>query len=135
MSGSDYYSDNKTDSDSEYEVEAIRDRRVRDGKIQYLIKWKNWPEISNTWEDESNLEGCRELLADFLKKRFQKKKKEKKSMPIKVLRAIDQNGITYVTFLCSDKSEKSMLKAKAVRNYPELYFAYLQKHAAFRIEA
>lgn len=125
-----------TESDSdEYEVEAIRDRRIKDGKIQYLIKWKNWPEISNSWEDEPNLDNCRELVAEFLKKRFREKKKQQKPIDVKkVIGVTEKNGIAFVTFLCSDKSEKSISKSKAIDNYPDLYFDYLQKHAAFRIE-
>jgi hypothetical protein len=33
----------------EYEVEAIRGRRVHEGSLEYLIKWKGWPEKSNEW--------------------------------------------------------------------------------------
>ena len=54
---------------------------------------------------------------------------------VKVVGITEKSGIIYVTFLCSDKSEKSILKTKAIKDYPELYFAYLHKHAAFRIES
>lgn len=48
------------------------------GEIQYLIKWKNWAHIHNTWETEEtlklqNVKGMKKL--DNFKKRDQEKKK------------------------------------------------------------
>ena len=38
-------------SDEEYEVETIINKRVRKGKIEYLVKWKGWDNPDdNTWE-------------------------------------------------------------------------------------
>jgi len=39
----------------QYKVEAIRAHRYRGHKIQYLIKWKGYPESDNTWEPEGKL--------------------------------------------------------------------------------
>ena len=35
----------------EYEVEEIVKHRKKRGKQQYLMKWKNYPDYKNTWED------------------------------------------------------------------------------------
>ncbi|KAL1916965.1 uncharacterized protein VTP21DRAFT_5162 [Calcarisporiella thermophila] len=48
-----------------YEVERIIGRRKRNGKIQYLIKWKNYTHVWDTWEPIENL-FCQELLDEFL---------------------------------------------------------------------
>lgn len=41
------------EGEEEYEIEAIRDHRGRpNGSIEYLIKWKGYPESDNTWEPE-----------------------------------------------------------------------------------
>ncbi|XP_024526446.1 chromo domain-containing protein LHP1-like [Selaginella moellendorffii] len=48
-----------------YEVEAIRKRRIRKGKPQYLIKWRGWPESVNTWEPFEHLEQCQDIVEDF----------------------------------------------------------------------
>jgi len=55
-------------SDEEYEVETILEKRLRKGKVEYLVKWKGWenPE-DNTWEPVANLE-CQDLLEAFEKK-------------------------------------------------------------------
>ena len=78
-------------SDKEWEVEKIIKERTklkknkRTGKIEpikeYLVRWigYNYP----TWEPESNLENCQEILQDFLReeaiKKLKKYKKKSKS--------------------------------------------------------
>ncbi|KAF9359393.1 hypothetical protein BGX26_012401 [Mortierella sp. AD094] len=54
--------------DEEYEVESILSHRTRDGKTQFRIKWKGFPIHKSTWEEKSALDGCQELLKDYLKK-------------------------------------------------------------------
>jgi Integrase zinc binding domain/Chromo (CHRromatin Organisation MOdifier) domain/RNase H-like domain found in reverse transcriptase len=43
--------------EAEYEVEAIRSHRYfgKNKKLQYLLKWKGYPEADNTWESEDQL--------------------------------------------------------------------------------
>ncbi|CAN6487080.1 unnamed protein product [Victoria cruziana] len=48
-----------------YEIEDIRKKRTRKGQVQYLIKWRGWPETANTWEPEENLQGCRDILEAY----------------------------------------------------------------------
>ena len=61
-------------SDEEYEVEKIISKRMRKGKIEYLVKWKGWenPE-DNTWEPIANLE-CKELMEEYEKNHPEEKK-------------------------------------------------------------
>src|SRR6266851_7300937 len=42
----------------EYEVEAIRAHRYQRCKLQYLIKWKGYPESDNTWEPAGNVQAA-----------------------------------------------------------------------------
>ena len=39
----------------EYIVDAIRDRRVRNGSTQYLVKWRGYSIAKSTWEPRSEL--------------------------------------------------------------------------------
>ena len=45
------------DGEEEYEVEAIRGHRYfgRRRTLQYLIKWKGYPEADNTWENHGDV--------------------------------------------------------------------------------
>ncbi len=43
----------------EYEVEAIRTHHYHWHKLQYLIKWKGYPESDNTWEPVDNVQAPR----------------------------------------------------------------------------
>jgi Chromo (CHRromatin Organisation MOdifier) domain len=45
------------DGEAEYEVEQIRSHRTwgRRKTLQYLIKWKGYPESDNTWEDADQI--------------------------------------------------------------------------------
>lgn len=38
-----------------YEIESVEDRRKRKGKVQFLVKWKGYPESFNSWVDESDM--------------------------------------------------------------------------------
>ena len=52
------------DSKVEYEIEEVLDHREVRGRRQYLLQWKGTPETS--WEWEGNMQGCLDLLRDYL---------------------------------------------------------------------
>ena len=58
----------------EWEVEAIRDTRVRKGVRQYLVQWKDWPIDYNTWQDEADCENARSVIDSFMAERKAKSK-------------------------------------------------------------
>ncbi|XP_062205091.1 probable chromo domain-containing protein LHP1 isoform X2 [Phragmites australis] len=64
-----------------FEIEAIRRRRLRKGKLQYLVKWRGWPESANTWEPLENLKACSDIVDAFEKRsrspRSSRKRKRK----------------------------------------------------------
>jgi hypothetical protein len=63
------------DNEEEYEVENILDSRRtgRGRKLQYLIKWKGYPDADNQWEDHRN------VSADDLVLQFQRRNPTKET--------------------------------------------------------
>ena len=55
--------------EDDYEVEKIMDKRVaKKGKVEYLVKWKNFDDPADyTWEPVNNLEDVKDLVAKFEK--------------------------------------------------------------------
>lgn len=52
-------------SQPEWEVEYIKDSRVYRNKLQYLVKWKGYPQEESTWEPYENLEHSKKIIHDF----------------------------------------------------------------------
>ena len=48
-----------------YEVEKILDKQIREGKVFYRVKWKNYSEACNTWEPTKNLRSCIDLVDEY----------------------------------------------------------------------
>jgi transposase InsO family protein len=49
-----------------YEVESVKDNKVIRGTNYYLVKWLGWPESDNQWVKESDMEGSKELIDEYL---------------------------------------------------------------------
>ena len=47
-----------------FAAEKILKKRMRKGKIQYLVKWSNFPKSASTWEPEDNILDQR-LITEF----------------------------------------------------------------------
>jgi len=53
-------------TEEEYTVEDILEKRVnRKGKVEYLVKWENYPHSQNTWEPLENLINSMDIVKDF----------------------------------------------------------------------
>ncbi len=47
--------------EEEYVVERIVDKRTRNGRVEYFLKWKGYHDSENTWEPKEHVD-CPELL-------------------------------------------------------------------------
>jgi hypothetical protein len=63
--------------ESEYEVDKILDKRIRDGMIAYKIQWISFPASDATWEPIENLEKCQDMITEFEKNRKEANKSGK----------------------------------------------------------
>jgi hypothetical protein len=46
----------------EYEVEEVLDKRDHKGKMEYLVRWKDYGPEDNTWEPRENLKNAPKVL-------------------------------------------------------------------------
>ena len=51
------------DNEEQYEVETILDHQYRNRRKEYLIKWKGYSREQSTWEPESSLNRCKQILS------------------------------------------------------------------------
>jgi len=65
-SSEDECNDSGQEQEEEYEVERIEKKRIRNGVIEYFIKWIGYAESDNTWEPRDNL-SCDEIINNFEK--------------------------------------------------------------------
>jgi transposase InsO family protein len=66
----------ETEESNEFEVERIIAQRGDNHNKEFLVKWLGYDDLDNTWEPETNLTNCRQLLAQFRQHRFPRTPKE-----------------------------------------------------------
>ncbi|KAI0369128.1 hypothetical protein BV20DRAFT_968304 [Pilatotrama ljubarskyi] len=73
--------DDDEGDEEEFEIEAILDAKhgtFPEGRVGYLVKWKGYGDEHNSWVDENDATGAKDLISEFWKKH---KKGPRKSEP------------------------------------------------------
>lgn len=90
------------DDNKEWEVEKIIDvQQKRDGKRNFLIRWKDYSSNSDSWEPEENLD-CSELIDKFMAKL-----KQKTDVDIRELRQVRPTTQRFTLMMQSDSRRLS----------------------------
>jgi transposase InsO family protein len=55
----------ETEEETEFEVEKILAHRGNNHNKEFLVKWLGYDDSENTWEPETNLTNCQQLLAQY----------------------------------------------------------------------
>ncbi|KAF9799378.1 hypothetical protein IEO21_10571 [Rhodonia placenta] len=55
----------EVEGDKEYEVERIKDSRIFQRQLQYLVKWKGYDDSHTSWEPACNVANAPALIANF----------------------------------------------------------------------
>jgi len=66
---------------TEYVVESIKDHRYSDGKMEYLVKWRNYPPNQSTWEPEEHLVNCPSILDAYAAVKEKEKRNRVRQFP------------------------------------------------------
>lgn len=97
------------ESDEEFVVEAILDKRKKGGKVEYLIKWKGYPREESTWEPQENL-NCPELLKEFEKNPTAAAGSKRKAKPV-------EEELSGPESVSSSESEEEPRKTRSLKKF------------------
>lgn len=71
-----------SNSDSEYEIEAILEAKrgfYPEGRMGYFVKWKGFPDSENSWVDEQDAGNAEDLIREYWSKASKKPKRGRTS--------------------------------------------------------
>lgn len=109
-------------TDEVYEIEKIVKKRLRKGKTEYLIKWKDYPEEENTWETEDNI-FAKDMLEEFNKQneanKLSSKRKTNTNNKKKIQIDSNKNDVCVNSVVSNNntkKNETNLNKNKKIKN-------------------
>ena len=67
------------DEEEEWTVKSVKNRRVVDGQVQYLVEWEQGPPC--TWQPEEDLDHAKETVETYLARRQRKRQRGPEAEP------------------------------------------------------
>ena len=65
-------------------MEKITSKRTVNGRTEYFLKWKSYPESENTWEPMDNLD-CPDLIQEFEDSLLGKDREERRETKVQAV--------------------------------------------------
>lgn len=113
-----------------YTVEKILKKRIRNGKVEYLLKWQGYSYSSNTWEPEENLQ-CPELISAYEEAKLKKNLKgfERGLDADLIIGATEEEGELMFLIKWKGVNEADLVPAREA-NYkcPQVVIAFYESH-------
>ncbi|KAG5279921.1 hypothetical protein AALO_G00083020 [Alosa alosa] len=119
-----------------FAVEGIEKKRIRRGRIEYLVKWRGWSPKYNTWEPEENILDPRLLVAFQNRERqeqllgYRKRGPKPKHLLVQ-LPAFARRSSILANFQDSSQDEENQIKLDSIpmhRSQPQQYQLNSKKH-------
>ena len=96
----------ENDSDDEtFEVEKIVAKRKRQGKIEFLVKWRGYNSDENSWEPKENLAGCTDAIRRFNRHENELRESFSKTRQSRINGRVEKQNSTNVKFTPSSEDD------------------------------
>ncbi|KAM5135894.1 E3 SUMO-protein ligase CBX4 [Mantella aurantiaca] len=111
-----------------FAVESIEKKRVRKGRVEYLVKWRGWSSKYNTWEPEENILDPRLLVA------FQNRERQEQMMGCRKRGPKPKHHILTVPSFARRSSVLSGLQDPSIDSHPKLEMASITKSQPYQYQ-
>lgn len=111
-----------------FAVESIDKKRVRKGRVEYLVKWRGWSSKYNTWEPEENILDPRLLVA------FQNRERQEQIMGYRKRGPKPKHHILSVPSFARRSSVLSGLQDSTVDSHTKLDMTSIAKSQPYQYQ-
>ena len=119
----------------DFVLESIIDHRIVNGKIEYFVQWKGFPQSESTWENEETLQKYKKIIQDYWKTCHKHKssfedKNSDNSKPFRIFQMVKFHD--QILFFCfKDGTHKYITKDKMKAMYPQQLLDFYESHIQF----
>nr|XP_033816631.1 E3 SUMO-protein ligase CBX4 [Geotrypetes seraphini] len=111
-----------------FAVESIEKKRIRKGRVEYLVKWRGWSPKYNTWEPEENILDPRLLIA------FQNRERQEQLMGYRKRGPKPKHLLVQLPSFARRSNILTGLQDSAVDNRPKIDLNSSSKSQSYQYE-